>query len=236
MKVGDKVWLVREVGSRREAHIVDEYALMSNPPIYVWKVACPSLDSTGLIFRQDTKKCFNYGNNAYWIEPMDRELNLEEKATNFETYEHINKVMLYMEQMKLALAKRQFSHDRSKLEDPEVEMFTRLTHKLKGITYGSQEYKDCLAEMGPALEHHYSENAHHPEHHNLGVDSMTLIDVLEMLCDWYASCQRHADGNIYKSIDINTERFGLSDQLANILRNTVKLFNDDFTQTTQKGL
>jgi len=34
---------------------------------------------------------------------------------------------------------------------------------------------------------------------------------------------RHNDGDIMKSIEINKERFGLSDQLAQILRNSVEL-------------
>ena len=227
MKMGDKVWLVRNNGDRKEGYVMAEYS-------QYWKVACPSLDTNSLLFSK--KDLLLVYDKSYHLEPVPRELTPEEKATNYETYEHINKVMVYIEQMKNELAKRQFSHDRSKLEDPEVEMFTRLTHKLKGITYGSQEYKDCLAEMGPALENHYESNRHHPQFYALGVDDMTLVDVLEMLCDWYASCQRHADGNIYKSIEINTERFGLSDQLANILRNTVRLFDDRFTVKSQKDL
>lgn len=42
-------------------------------------------------------------------------------------------------------------------------MFTRFTPRLKGMTYGSPEYKQCLAEMGPGLRHHYAANRHHPE-------------------------------------------------------------------------
>ena len=42
-----------------------------------------------------------------------------------------------------------------------------------------------LKEMKPALNHHYVNNLHHPEHFQ-AVDSMTLIDIVEMLCDWTA--------------------------------------------------
>ncbi len=55
-------------------------------------------------------------------------------------------------------------HDRSKTESPEVECFDEYTPKLKGATYGSDEYKQWLAEMKPALDHHYAANRHHPEH------------------------------------------------------------------------
>ena len=48
------------------------------------------------------------------------------------------------------------------------------------------------------------------------------LDVVEMLCDWMVAVKRHEDGDIYKSIEINKERFGLSDQLVQILKNTVE--------------
>ena len=76
--------------------------------------------------------------------------------------------------------------------------------------------------MGEALKHHYAANSHHPEHYENGIDGMTLIDVLEMLCDWKAATERHADGDIMRSLEVNRERFGISDQLANILANTVR--------------
>jgi hypothetical protein len=53
---------------------------------------------------------------------------------------------------------------------------------------------------------------------------MTLVDVVEMLCDWAAATQRHDDdGDIFDSIEKNAERFDLSEQLAQILRNTAKV-------------
>lgn len=52
---------------------------------------------------------------------------------------------------------------------------------------------------------------------------MNLVDIVEMMCDWISSSQRHADGNILKSIEINKGRFGLSDQMTSILQNTAEL-------------
>ena len=52
---------------------------------------------------------------------------------------------------------------------------------------------------------------------------MTLIDLIEMLCDWKAATLRHADGGILKSIEYNKKRFGISDELCQILKNTVPL-------------
>jgi hypothetical protein len=54
----------------------------------------------------------------------------------------------------------------------------------------------------------------------LGVRGMTLLDVVEMLADWKAATQRHADGDLRKSIEINQGRFGYGDELKAILVNT----------------
>jgi len=142
-----------------------------------------------------------------------------------ETEKHIKRVAELLEIVSGHLEERSLSHDASKLESPEAEMFADVTESLKGLTYGSEEYKAQLKEMlGIALKHHYENNRHHPEHFEKGVDDMNLVDLLEMFCDWRAATERHADGDIFKSIDHNTERFGLSEQLAQILRNSVALF------------
>jgi hypothetical protein len=61
---------------------------------------------------------------------------------------------------------------------------------------------------------------HHPEHYSNGIQGMSLLDVIEMLCDWKAATMRHADGDLSKSIEINQKRFGYSDELKSILINT----------------
>ena len=118
-------------------------------------------------------------------------------------------------------------HDRSKLQSPEKEMFEMYGHKLSGMTFGSKEYAQCLKELGPALKHHYENNRHHPQHFKNGVEGMNLIDLLEMFCDWKASCLRmKAGGDFDKSIEINAKRFKMSKQLKNIFQNTRKLLGD----------
>lgn len=53
------------------------------------------------------------------------------------------------------------------------------------------------------------------------VDSMTLLDLLEMVADWVAAGERHPDSTFARSLEINIERFGIGPQLARILANTV---------------
>lgn len=139
-----------------------------------------------------------------------------------ETLKHISKVRSLLMGMIEELDSRARNHDLSKLESPEKEIFGEWTPELAKTEYGSQEYKDLLAKVKPAIDHHYSKNRHHPEHWPDGVEDMTLIDLIEMLCDWKAAGERNKNGNIRKSLEVNTTRYGLSPQLRKIMENTVR--------------
>jgi hypothetical protein len=140
-----------------------------------------------------------------------------------ETRRHIALVRSLIETVKDDLSRRQRDHDLSKLESPEVDVFDEYTPKLADTTYGSDEYRGYLAAMKPALDHHYAENSHHPEHYPDGIRGMSLPDLIEMLCDWKAATTRHKDGNIRRSVEVNQARFGYSDELKQIFLNTLPL-------------
>jgi calcineurin-like phosphoesterase family protein len=143
-----------------------------------------------------------------------------------DTMKHISRVRELMENIAGEILLRSGNHDKSKLLPPEKPIFDEVTPKLKAMTYGSKEYKDSLASMKPALDHHYANNRHHPEYFMNGIDGMNLVDLIEMICDWKCAVERHADGSITKSLEINKVRFGMSDQLIKILENTVVALAD----------
>lgn len=138
-----------------------------------------------------------------------------------ETYKHIQAVQSYLGDAIRNLMQRSERHDQSKLVSPEVEIFDEYTPKLASSDYMSDEYKANLAGMKPALDHHYLVNDHHPEHFPNRMAGMSLHALLEMICDWKAATQRHAHGDIRASIEMNQKRFGYSDELKQILLNTV---------------
>lgn len=142
-----------------------------------------------------------------------------------ETQKHMDRVKDLMGVFIDALRERANWHDRSKLEIPEKTLFDEYTPKLKDSTYGSDQYKQFLKELEPALKHHYQANSHHPEHYLNGVNDMTLVDLLEMFVDWKSASERHANGNFQRSIDINSVRFGMDKQLTTIFENTRKAFS-----------
>ena len=148
--------------------------------------------------------------------------------TQSETLLHIRRVQELLGRVVTNLVNRARVHDQSKLAEPELSVFAEYTPKLKGSTYGSEEYQAFLAAMRPALEHHYAKNKHHPEHWPNGIKDMSLLDLIEMFCDWKAATERHADGNLEKSIQLNKKRFGYSDDLEQIFKRTaIELFGRD---------
>src|SRR4051812_47809233 len=103
-----------------------------------------------------------------------------------DTQKHIRRVQELLEEARINLTVRAAHHDDSKLCEPEKSTFDRVTPKLKTLTYGTPEYAASLAEMGPALDHHYANNSHHPQFYPNGFDGMSLLDVIELLADWKA--------------------------------------------------
>jgi hypothetical protein len=139
-----------------------------------------------------------------------------------ETMKHIQSVRSFLYLMIEELDNRARNHDQSKLESPEAEIFGEYGPELIKTKYGSPEYAALLEKVKPATDNHYAKNRHHPQHWPNGVNDMTLVDLMEMLCDWKAATARNKDGNIRTSIDINQKRFEMSPQLAQIFHNTVR--------------
>jgi len=145
-----------------------------------------------------------------------------EYDSTHDTQEHIEHVRALLAEVIKHFKQRQLTHDTSKLAEPEKSMYDEFVPRLREATYGSDEYKSYLVQMGAALQHHYEVNSHHPEHYANGVNDMSLIDIVEMLADWKAAAMRSGNGSILPSLDVNRQRFALSDQLFEIIQNTVK--------------
>jgi len=125
------------------------------------------------------------------------------------------------------LFQRAAVHDNSKFLPEEFEPYDKAFPDLQKYAYGSPELKAVYAQIKPALKHHFSVNRHHPEYFGeSGINGMNLIDVLEMVCDWMAASKRSQTG-IDKGLEINKERYGISDQLFEIIKNTVAMLLEE---------
>jgi hypothetical protein len=204
LQVGDKV-------------MVDTCEGFGGPGVIVGERPCP-----GCRFRV---RLDDGSQGEFWAH--DFELSAAEPSkqgydSRPDTREHIRQVQLLLGKVIDDLTRRRQEHDASKLVSPEVEAFDEFTPRLASSTYGSPEYEEMRKAIGPALAHHYQCNSHHPEHFSDGIRGMSLLDVIECLCDWKAATLRHNDGDIRKSIEINQKRFGYSDELKAILVNTAR--------------
>ena len=171
--------------------------------------------------------CVECNGETFVPDPVRGDAASEEAMGNSQwkcqTVMHILRVQELLQPVIVDLVRRMDKHDATKMEEPERATFAKFTRKLKGSTYGSDEYKGFLKEMKPALDHHYAVGRHHPEHFvEDGVTGMNLVDLLEMLADWKAASERHADGDIKKSLEINEKRFNIRESLMQVLWNTVR--------------
>lgn len=145
-----------------------------------------------------------------------------------DTQDHIDLVSHYLQLAGNELYVRGKMHDASKLQSPEKEYFDKYTPRLATLQFGTEEYHQNIQDLKPALDHHYANNSHHPQHYENGVNGMNLFDLVEMFFDWKAAGQRGKNGDIRKSIEINAERFGISKQLRSILVNTVEFMKKEY--------
>lgn len=163
--------------------------------------------------------------SVFSAEEFERQLLLA--RSKLYSVEHARKVTFYLSEVAEALTERGEVHDISKTEEPELSMFSIWGPRLAQLEYGTKEYGEALEKMGEALQHHYRNNRHHPEAHERGVDGMTLVDLVEMVCDWRAACQRTKNGDFFVSLAHNAKRFNISPQLVNIIANTAREWKAD---------
>lgn len=205
--IGDKVFVV--VDNYGSPATIIEIRESNDSPVSHYKV------------RTDT-------GDAFWAYDFEvHELDFRKRTpspydSTADTLDHISKVRARIEEVTKKLNIRAIWHDRSKLSEPEKSGYDQLTIKLKDCVYGSDEYKAALEEAKPVIARHYAVNSHHPEHFDQGIAGMSLLDIVEMLCDWKGASERTKQGSIAQSLAHNKQRFGISDQLAAILENTVK--------------
>ena len=201
-----------------------DFFKLTKPPIMIYKFD----KSVNRFVTRDQyiDECLGGYPNPYALGEQWDEMEAEQIETDYDseadTLKHIKRVNELLVNASIELLKRSQVHDNSKLGGAEKPLFDIYTPKLKECTYGSDDYKQYLQDLKVALDHHYKMNPHHPEHYENGVNGMDLFDLIEMFFDWKAATERHADGDIYKSIEINKDRFSLSDQVCDIFRNTIK--------------
>lgn len=138
-----------------------------------------------------------------------------------DTLDHKTKIGTLMLDISRDIMQRALVHDNSKLLDPtECEGFSN--YDLSTVPFNSPEFNEMKKKMEPAIDHHVTTNRHHMEYHGCDVTNVTLVDLLEMLCDWRAAGMRRSDSSIERSIETMGDRYNLSEDLRKILKNTAE--------------
>lgn len=133
--------------------------------------------------------------------------------------EHIKRVGKRLTNIALLLIDRATYHDASKLQEPERLGWEMMDQEPR-YPYGSAEYFEKMKKYRAIFEHHYAVNSHHPEHYEDGIYGMDLVDLIEMLCDWfsYKECFTVEEG--HKIVREQCKRFNIDPNLQKILLNS----------------
>lgn len=133
-----------------------------------------------------------------------------------------------LEEMKTQALEHHYSHNRHHPEFFEARIESEEIKNQEIMANHAMNYNVVLPDDVFGYENLIKYLQIKQAEHISSVNQMNLFDVLEMFVDWMAACQRHADGDINKSIEINRTRFALSPQLVEIFKNTVPWVKDAF--------
>ena len=133
---------------------------------------------------------------------------------------HISRVRKHINTFVQLLLKRAINHDKSKLEEPELSWWKEMDKEPR-YPYGSEEYKQKIKRWDKVFKHHYKYNRHHPEHYEYGVSEMTLVDIVEMMCDWLGYKDTITISEALKVCDEQMKRYNISDDVRQIIFNTL---------------
>jgi hypothetical protein len=124
-----------------------------------------------------------------------------------------------------ALERRAVVHDLSKLKTDEFAGFSRINAIAREHRFGSPEYAESMKQERATIDLHFSRNSHHPERPKLMGElaegerglpddatywsahtaaTMTFLDVIEMVCDWWAARKGYDDPRPWaESVELN---------------------------------
>lgn len=164
------------------------------------------------------------------------------------------------------LTRRGVVHDLSKLKDDEFAGFSRINAAARIHKFGSPEYAEGMKRERATIDLHFSRNSHHPERPKLmgeaaererglpddatywaahGAAYMTFLDVIEMVCDWWAARKGYGDTRPWvESVKMNLDQKGkhldahqlwLAQEVAAFLGGeSAKVLQDDPVEPTKE--
>lgn len=116
------------------------------------------------------------------------------------------------------LEERADLHDNSKFSLDELEGFIGFKEAARVHPFGTPEYYQAQERFQPTIDLHMSRNSHHPEHYNGNLDRMSLMDFMEMLCDWGGAIAIYGQLDFEKSLEIQQQEFDIQPHHLYLIR------------------
>lgn len=115
------------------------------------------------------------------------------------------------------LEKRIKNHDSSKLKGIEFETYG----KYHNLRKEEKDSKKITKLMKPGKDEHYKHNRHHLEYFGGDVSKTNLIDLIEIIVDWFTESEQE-NTDINKTIEEKSKKYNIPIPITNILYNTVE--------------
>lgn len=119
---------------------------------------------------------------------------------------HITQVQAALLAVRQELEMRGTVHDASKLSPEEFPGFARINATARQHEYGSDEYKASMDAERPIIDRHQLRNSHHPEAHP-DLEEMGWLDIIEMVCDWWAATQTYGNTPWEDALELQRKRW-----------------------------
>ena len=123
---------------------------------------------------------------------------------------HIMTVQSRMRAIARRILNRADSHDLSKFAPDELGGMIEIDAIAEESGLNSPQYMEAI--KGPAIGLHRSRHSHHPEFHSDGIKDMSLLDLIEMVCDWKAANQVRGHPEGRQSVNMMIRRLELKDE------------------------
>lgn len=124
-------------------------------------------------------------------------------------------------------------HDNSKFDKDE---FRKMSMILKNES--KRSFTNASTQLSPeeekAIRYHWSHNRHHPEFFDNPSDEMTELDVLEMVCDWFARSIQFNTEFIPFIIERQENRFHFTDKAFSRILKYCKLIEELYKESNQE--
>ena len=156
--------------------------------------------------------------------PPKEAIDLFVKRTNHHIELVKNNIYLFQESEKYndifdELTLRAANHDKSKFSEPELTPYIWLTWNYH-CAWNNIPFELPIGmdqKIRDAKIHHFSNNRHHPEWH-LDPNEMTIVDLIEMVCNWKAVGQEFGEKSLVDYADrVLGKRFNFSQKKINLI-------------------